>query len=273
VTVVELCHRLDGLPLALELAAVRTRALGVEEIVTRLKDRFDLLVGGSRSALPRQQTLRAAIDWSYDLLPPNEQALFRKLAVFVGDFDLEAVEAICSSSQPTNEAPVNLLSSLVEKSLVNRVGTNVRARFRLNETIQKYALEFRTDELDRQVPAEHSHFPIDLAAVEPLDELATSDTAPAVVRGATDLMVAQHGRDPIARPYGRRQFLTQRRRGKTGAPSELAHRHASTIAYSAVGSRVLLGVRCVRLAAWQARVATSWEFCAVRPPNAHERCH
>jgi predicted ATPase len=92
--VVQLCRQLDGMPLALELAAVRTRALGVQEIVTRLKDRFDLLKGGSRSAVPRQQTLRAAIDWSYDLLPPDEQALFRKLAVFAGDFDLEAVEAI-----------------------------------------------------------------------------------------------------------------------------------------------------------------------------------
>jgi len=141
VTVVELCRRLDGMPLALELAAVRTRALGVEEIVTRLKDRFDLLVGGSRSGVPRQQTLRAAIDWSYDLLPPNEQALFGKLGVFVGDFDLEAVEAIGSTTRQAREAIIDLLSSLVEKSLVNRVGTNVRSRFRLNETMQKYALE------------------------------------------------------------------------------------------------------------------------------------
>jgi predicted ATPase/DNA-binding CsgD family transcriptional regulator len=142
VAVVELCRRLDGMPLALELAAVRTRALGVEEIVTRLNDRFDLLAGGSRSAVPRQQTLRAAIDWSYDLLSPNEQALFQKLAVFAGDFDLQAVEAICSSIiQPANAAPVDLLASLVEKSLVNRVGTSVRARFRLNETMQTYALE------------------------------------------------------------------------------------------------------------------------------------
>jgi predicted ATPase len=81
------------------------------------------------------------IDWSYDLLPPNERALFRKLAVFVGDFDLEAVEAIGSTTQPAKEATIDLLSSLVEKSLVDRVGTNVRSRFRLNETMQKYALE------------------------------------------------------------------------------------------------------------------------------------
>jgi non-specific serine/threonine protein kinase len=148
--VVQLCRQLGGMPLAIELAAVRTRALGVEEIVSRLKDRFDLLKGGSRSGLPRHQTLRAAIDWSYDLLAPSEQALFRKLAVFAGDFSLEAVEAICAEAPPTNHAPVDLVSSLVEKSLVNRVGTDVRARFRLNETMQQYALERlrNADELD-----------------------------------------------------------------------------------------------------------------------------
>lgn len=148
--VVQLCRQLDGMPLALELAAVRVRALGVEEIVARLKDRFDLLKSGSRTAIPRQQTLRAAIDWSFDLLTPNEQAVFRKLAVFAGDFSLEAVEAICATAPDTNEAIVDLVSSLVEKSLVNRVGTDMRARFRLNDTMQQYALERLQDagELD-----------------------------------------------------------------------------------------------------------------------------
>jgi predicted ATPase/DNA-binding CsgD family transcriptional regulator len=139
--VVQLCRQLDGMPLALELAAVRTRALGVEEILTRLQDRFALLVGGSRSAMPRQQTLRAAIDWSYDLLTANEQALFRKLAVFAGDFDLQAVKAIGPTTEPASEAQIDLLSSLVEQSLVTRVGTEVRARFRLHETMRHYALE------------------------------------------------------------------------------------------------------------------------------------
>jgi predicted ATPase/DNA-binding CsgD family transcriptional regulator len=139
--VVQLCRQLDGMPLAIELAAVRTRALGVQEIVTRLRRRFELLTGGNRSALPRHQTLRAAVDWSYDLLTTNEQALFRKLAVFAGDFSLEAVEAICATARDTNEATVDLLSSLVEKSLVNRAGTDVQARYRLNETMQQYALE------------------------------------------------------------------------------------------------------------------------------------
>ena len=141
VSVLQLCQQLDGMPLALELAAVRTRALGVQEIVTRLKHRFDLLTGGNRSALRRHQTLRAAVDWSYDLLTRNEQTVFRSLAVFAGDFPLEAVEAICATAPDTKEATVDLLSSLVEKSLVNRAGTDVRARFRLNETMQQYALE------------------------------------------------------------------------------------------------------------------------------------
>ena len=106
--------------------------------------------GGSRSALQRHQTLRAAVDWSYDLLTPDEQAVFRKLAVFAGDFPLEAVEAICTTTPQPGEAPVDVLTSLVEKSLVNRVGTNVRARFRLNETMRQYALERlqEADELD-----------------------------------------------------------------------------------------------------------------------------
>ena len=94
--VVQLCRRLDGMPLAIEFAAVRARALGVEQVVNRLNHRFDLSQRGSRSAVPRHQTLRAAIDWSYDLLAPSEQALFRRLAVFAGDFPLEAVEAICA---------------------------------------------------------------------------------------------------------------------------------------------------------------------------------
>jgi predicted ATPase/DNA-binding CsgD family transcriptional regulator len=138
--VVQLCRQLDGMPLAIELAAVRTRALGVEQVLNRLNDRFDLLKGGSRAAVPRHQTLRAAIDWSYDLLTPGEQALFRKLAVFAGDFSLEAVEAVCAIGPHANDATVDVLSSLVEKSLVNRVGTDLRARFRLNETMQHYAL-------------------------------------------------------------------------------------------------------------------------------------
>src|SRR5438270_524852 len=91
---VEICRHLDGMPLALELAAVRLRTLGVDQLLARLTDRFALLTGGSRAALPRQQTLRATIDWSYDLLTEPERRMLQRLSVFAGDFGLEAVEAV-----------------------------------------------------------------------------------------------------------------------------------------------------------------------------------
>src|SRR4029077_5255528 len=97
--VVALCRRLDGLPLALELAAVRTRVLSLEQILDRLTDRFALLTGGGRAALPRHQTLRTTIDWSYDLLTAPEQMLFRRLCVFAARFSLEDVESVCTSDE------------------------------------------------------------------------------------------------------------------------------------------------------------------------------
>jgi predicted ATPase len=98
-SVAQICSRLDGIPLALELAAARVKLLSVEHIAARLDDRFKLLTGGSRTALPRQQTLRATIDWSYDLLPKPAQRLFRRLSVFVGGFTLEAAEQVCSDGR------------------------------------------------------------------------------------------------------------------------------------------------------------------------------
>src|SRR6185436_18607803 len=92
----DICRRLDGIPLALELAAARVRSMSIQKIAERLVDRFKLLSTGDRTALPRQQTLRALIDWSYDLLSPAEQALFRRLAVFAGGFTLEAAEEVVS---------------------------------------------------------------------------------------------------------------------------------------------------------------------------------
>ena len=97
--VVGLCRRLDGLPLAIELAAVRTRVLAAEQILDRLTDRFGLLTGGSRAALPRHQTLRTAIEWSYDLLPDGERAVLRRLCVFAGRFTLEDIESVCCSGE------------------------------------------------------------------------------------------------------------------------------------------------------------------------------
>jgi predicted ATPase len=135
--VVDICHRLDGIPLAIELAAARVRALSVQSIAERLGDRFRLLTGGDRTALPRQQTLRALIDWSYDLLTPHERALFRRSAVFAGSFTLEAAEAVGAGGEIEASSVLDLLSRLVEKSLISLDLES--ARYRLLETVRQYA--------------------------------------------------------------------------------------------------------------------------------------
>ena len=137
--VVALCRRLDGLPLALELAAVRTRALSVEQILDRLTDRFALLTGGGRAALPRHQTLRTTIDWSYDLLTRAEQILFRRLCVFAGRFTLQDVESVCTSSEVPATGTLDVLSALVDKSLVTKEDFRGVACYRLHETLREYA--------------------------------------------------------------------------------------------------------------------------------------
>jgi predicted ATPase len=136
--VVDLCRRLDGLPLAIELAAVRTRVLTMEQILDRLTDRFSLLTGGSRAALPRHQTLRTTIDWSHDLLEAAERVLLRRLGVFAGRFTLEDVESVCTSDDVPAARALDLLSSLVDKSLVVREDAKGRACYRLHETMAEY---------------------------------------------------------------------------------------------------------------------------------------
>jgi predicted ATPase len=138
--VAQLCWRLDGIPLAIELAAARLRVLSVEQVASRLGDRFRLLTGGSRTALRRQQTLQAAIDWSHDLLSAPERTLFRRLAVFAGGFSLEAAEGMCSEGLPQQDV-LDLLTGLVDKSLVLADEQGVDARYRLLETIRQYAGE------------------------------------------------------------------------------------------------------------------------------------
>jgi non-specific serine/threonine protein kinase len=153
--VVQVCQRLDGIPLALELAAARLKVLSVEQIAARLDDRFALLTGGSRSALPRQQTLRATLDWSYELLAEPEQAFLRRLSVFVGSFTLEQAEAVGGSG-----GVLDLLSELVDKSLVvveepGQAGP-VEVRYRLLETTRQYARERLLDSREADA-VHHSH--------------------------------------------------------------------------------------------------------------------
>ncbi|MBO0684217.1 MAG: LuxR family transcriptional regulator, partial [Candidatus Dormibacteraeota bacterium] len=135
--VVDICRQLDGLPLAIELAAVRTRVLTPEQILDRLADRFALLTAGGRAALPRHQTLRTTIDWSHQLLSPEERALLRRLCVFAGRFAIDDVEAVCISD---GDGALDLVSSLVDKSLVIKEETRSVACYRLHETMREYAV-------------------------------------------------------------------------------------------------------------------------------------
>jgi predicted ATPase/class 3 adenylate cyclase/Tfp pilus assembly protein PilF len=137
--VAQVCQRLDGIPLALELAAARVKALPVGQLAARLDDRFRLLTGGSRTALPRQQTLRALIDWSYDLLSEPERALLRRLSVFAGGWTLEAAEAVCASDGLEEWEVLDLLTRLVEKSLVVYEARGEQGRYRLLETVRQYS--------------------------------------------------------------------------------------------------------------------------------------
>ena len=137
--VVQICKRLDGIPLAIELAASRVKVLSVEQIAARLDDRFRLLTGGSRTALPRHQTLQALIDWSYDLLSEVERVLLRRLSVFAGGWTLEATEAVCAGNDIEADDVLDLLAHLVDKSLALVEERNGEARYRMLDTIRQYA--------------------------------------------------------------------------------------------------------------------------------------
>ena len=152
--VVQLCRRLDGLPLAIELAAVRTRVLTAEQIRDRLTDRFALLTGGGRAALPRQQTLRTTIDWSHDLLTAAEQALLRRLCVFAGRFTVDDAEAVCVYGEGMAGQALDVLSALVDKSLVMKEDVRGVAAYRLHETMREYASLKLRDAAEEETLAE-----------------------------------------------------------------------------------------------------------------------
>jgi predicted ATPase/DNA-binding SARP family transcriptional activator len=169
--VADLCRQLDGMPLAIELAAACLRALSLAELAQRLGDRFRLLTGGSRAALPRQQTLRDTVAWSYDLLSAGERLLFDRLSVFAGSFSLEGAEAVCSGRGIGKEEVLELLARLVDQSLVGRVeGPGGTTRYRLLETLRAYGQErlARRDETER-VAARHAGYYVSLVeATEPV---------------------------------------------------------------------------------------------------------
>jgi len=168
--VAAVCVRLDGIPLALELAAARLGSLSVSEISSRLDQRFRLLTGGSRTALPRHQTLRALIDWSYDLLNPEEQSVLGRLSVFAGGWTLEAAEAVTSAGDAGEWQVLDQLAALVGKSLVLAEETQGSTRYRLLETVRHYAAERLAQrpgpEPDETRAAHRDHY---LALVETAD--------------------------------------------------------------------------------------------------------
>ncbi|MFD6289955.1 BTAD domain-containing putative transcriptional regulator [Streptomyces sp. NPDC060205] len=167
----EICRRLDGLPLAIELAAARLRMLAPRQIADRLDDRFRLLTSGSRTVLPRQQTLRAVVDWSWDLLDEPERTVLREVSVFAGGWDLEAAEAVCSG--PVAE----LIGALVDKSLIvaapGRQGSG-DMRYRMLETIHEYAVERVAETPGLRAAAERRHRAWARALVEQADPLLRS---------------------------------------------------------------------------------------------------
>ncbi|WP_063763636.1 ATP-binding protein [Actinoplanes subtropicus] len=139
--VVDICHRLDGLPLAIELAAARLRLLTPQQIATRLGDRFALLSGGNRLAPERQQTLRGCLDWSYELCWKPEQRLWAQLSVFAGNFAMDAIEGICAGADLVAEDLLSLTAALIDKSILSRDDRDVVVRYRLLESIRAYGRE------------------------------------------------------------------------------------------------------------------------------------
>jgi len=139
--VTEICRRLDGIPLAIELAAARVRALSLAQILDSLHDRFRLLTGGARTAVRRQQTLRASVDWSHALLTEPERVLFRRAAVFLGGFELDAAESVCGGSDVERYQTLDQLTLLVDKSLVAAQDGRRVTRYHMLETVRQYALE------------------------------------------------------------------------------------------------------------------------------------
>ncbi|MHA0287448.1 helix-turn-helix transcriptional regulator [Mycobacterium sp. C3-094] len=140
-SITDICHRLDGMPLAIELAAARFRSLSLTEIADGLHDRFRLLTGGARTAVRRQQTMRASVEWSYALLTESEQALFRRFAVFVGGCDLAAAEAVVAATDIDRWQVLDLITLLVDKSLVHAEDRAGTTRYRMLETVRQFASE------------------------------------------------------------------------------------------------------------------------------------
>ena len=161
--VADICSRLDGIALAIELAAARVDTFGVRGVAAHLDDRFQLLTRGRRTALPRHRTLRATLDWSYQLLPEPERVVLRRLAIFAGGFTEEAASAVAASAEIAASEVVESLANLVTKSLVSVDVGGVMVRYRLPETIRAYALQRLVESGEReQIARRHAEYHLGL---------------------------------------------------------------------------------------------------------------
>src|SRR6266576_2540749 len=171
-----ICRRLDGIPLAIELAASRVAMLGIEELATRLEDRLQLLTSGRRTALPRHRTLRATLDWSYELLAEPERVLLRRLAIFAGPFSLEAACAVAVGPELAESDVIDVISSLLTKSLVITATGGGIARYRLLDTTRAYAIEKRDESAERDpIARRHAEYYRELL------EIAATGAAPGIL--------------------------------------------------------------------------------------------
>jgi predicted ATPase/class 3 adenylate cyclase len=222
--VADVCRRLDGIPLAIELAAARVRSLGVEQLATRLDDRFRLLVAGVRTGPPRQRTLRAAVEWSYELLDDDERRLFALLAVFAGGWTLEAAEAVCILEGLESNDVLHLLEQLVDKSLVLAEHHDGGGRYRLLETIRQYAQErLVTSGDDLRVGACHTRFFLELA------ERAAPELAGPQPNAWLDLLESEHDnfRKALGRALAHSETEAALRLGRALGPFWLLRGHLS----------------------------------------------
>ena len=189
--VAEICLHLDGIPLAIEFAAARAATLGLQQIANRLNDRFGLLTAGRRTALPRHRTLRATLDWSYELLTELERSLLHRLGIFAGGFTLEAATAVMSDTGLTASMVAEEIASLASKSLVSLDASVPSGRWRLLETIRAYALEKLAESGEaEQVARRHAEFFRDLLAPAMAGPLVAPDDLPGYAREIDNLRAA-----------------------------------------------------------------------------------
>ena len=226
----ELVARLEGIPLALELAAARVRAMSVADINKRLNDRYKILTGGSRVLQQRQQTLRALVDWSYELLNENEQLLLRRLAVFVGGFDLEAAEKVCGVEPIEDFEVLDLLGSLVDKSLVMLEERDDGSRYRMLETIRDYAAEKLKADADEATAAARAPLRVLLPARQGCERDGIDGAEQAQLADAPGDRAGQSARGDVAGPdRGRGPGDCSEAGGGTAGlldPARLHHRRA-----------------------------------------------